>query len=258
VTPGPAPSPYQVAAGPVRSIHRRALIVLVGYAAPLAVLVLAVLLPLLGPAVAGGAAAAVWLVLVLFYMRSATRLAVSLVGASPADPDRYPRLFNLTESLCVTSGLPKPDLMVVDSERPNSFSVGLAPSSAVVVVTSALAETFTRLEMEATLAHELSHIRRGDTAVASALAAVLWPWSLYAPRTAARLAAFIRGDAESSADVAAIGLTRYPPALLSALRRMDAPLSERAPLRSVDLLWNAAPRTGADALGTRIEALLEL
>jgi len=39
---------------------------------------------------------------------------------------------------------------------------------------------------------------------------------------------------------------------------MDAPLSERAPLRSVDLLWNAAPRTGADALGTRIEALLEL
>ena len=39
-----------------------------------------------------------------------------LCRARPADPEEYPRLHNLVEGLCIASGLPKPDLYVIDDE----------------------------------------------------------------------------------------------------------------------------------------------
>lgn len=257
-----APSPYEVAAGHEARGRRRALGLVAGATAPGAVVMLVVLLVAAGAVVAVPVAVVVWAGLVGLLWRAAPGLVVRGLGAVPADPESMARLHNLTERLCVAAGLPKPALLVVADDSPNSLSVGLSRRSACLVVTSGLAARLSRLELEAVLAHELSHIRRGDIAVSAAAGATLGPVLRVAPGAARRLAERLLEGREAAADVAAIGLTRYPPALASALERMrdGAPGGGRAGPPAAALLWNVAPvpAGAADSVDVRIEALLEL
>ena len=257
-----APSPYEVAAGHEARGRRRALGLVAGATAPGVVVVLIVLLVVVGVVVAVPVAVVLWVGLIALLWRVAPGLVVRGLGAEPADPEGFARLHNLTESLCVAAGLPKPALLVVADDAPNSLSVGLSRRSACLVVTSGLAAKLSRLELEAVLAHELSHIRRGDIAVSAAAGATLGPVLRMAPGTGRRLAERLLEGREAAADVAAIGLTRYPPALASALERMrdEAPGGTGGGPAGPALLWNVAPvQAGtADSVEVRIEALLEL
>lgn len=257
-----APSPYEVAAGHEARGRRRALGLVAGATAPGAVVVLVVLLVLVGPVEAVPAAVVLWAGLIGLLWRAAPGVVVRGLGAQPADPAAFARLHNLTESLCVAAGLPKPALLVVADDSPNSMSVGLSRRSASLVVTSGLAAQLSRLELEAVLAHELSHIRRGDVAVSAAAGATLGPVLRVAPGAGRRLAGRLLEGREAAADVAAVGLTRYPPALASALERMrdgSAGKTGRGPAGAA-LLWNVAPVAAgpADSVDVRIESLLEL
>ncbi|MBV8983988.1 MAG: zinc metalloprotease HtpX, partial [Acidimicrobiia bacterium] len=49
-------------------------------------------------------------------------VALSMGHARPADPDRYPRLHNVIEGLCVAAGLPKPRVYVIEDAAPNAFA----------------------------------------------------------------------------------------------------------------------------------------
>jgi heat shock protein HtpX len=257
-----APSPYEVAAGHASGQRRRALGLVAGATAPAAVVVLVVVVLAVGVVVAVPVAVVLWAGLTGWLWRAAPGLVVRGLGAEPADPDRHARLHNLAESLCVAAGLPKPALLVVADDAPNSLSVGLSRQSACLVVTSGLADKLSRLELEAVLAHELSHIRRGDIAVSAAAGATLGPVLRVAPGAGRRLADRVLEGREAAADVAAVGLTRYPPALVSALERMRDEATG-APGRGPSgtaLLWNVAPVPPgtADTVDVRIEALLEL
>ena len=78
---------------------------------------------------------------------------------SPSRLDDEPRYHNLVEGLCVSAGLPKPELYVIDDDAPNSFATGRNPDHAAIVVTTGLLEKLSRMELEGVLAHELAHIR---------------------------------------------------------------------------------------------------
>jgi hypothetical protein len=82
------------------------------------------------------------------------------------------------------------------------------------------------------------------------------------PGAGRRLAERLLGGREAAADVAAVGLTRYPPALASALERMrdGAGGAPRSAPAGAALLWNVAPvpAGAADSVDVRIGALLEL
>ena len=257
-----APSPYEVAAGHEARGRRRALGLVAGATAPPAVAVLVVLLVVVGVVVAVPVAVVLWAGLIALLWRAAPGLVVNGLGAEPADPEGFARLHNLTESLCVAAGLPKPTLLVVAHDVPNSLTVGLTRRSAYLVVTSGLTAKLSRLELEAVLAHELSHIRRGDMAVSAAAGATLGPLLGIAPGAGRRLAGRLFEGREAAADVAAMGLTRYPPALVSALERMRDETSGRVVPGSAAsaLLWNVAPASAgtSDTVDVRIEALLEV
>jgi len=93
------------------------------------------------------------------------KAALAICHAKPADPHQYARLYNLVEGLCIASGLPKPRLYIIDDPAPNAFSTGRNPKHAAVAVTTGLLEKMNRIELEAVLAHELSHIRNYDILV---------------------------------------------------------------------------------------------
>lgn len=172
-------------------------------------------------------------------------LTTWIVGASPAGPERQPRVHNLLDRLCPSAGVARPEVWVLDSETPNAMLVATAERRARLVVTAGLVSRLSRVELEAVLAHELMHLRSGDAIPSTVAVAAGWPL----------LAGIACAGRERDADLAAASLTRYPPGLAAALESLDGPgalpvggLAARLSAH----LWLASP--GAP-LGPRIAEL---
>ena len=202
-----------------------------------------------------------------FLWRAAAGRALSLLRAQPLDRTsrEAARLHNLVDGLCVVAGLPRPRILVVPEAGLNALAVGTSPEAAALVVTSGLVAGLSRIEMEGVVAHELSHIRRGDALVAAVATVTAGPLASVWPALGARAVAALLDGREEPADAAAVGLTKFPPALASALDRMrDHRIAAGHPV--IDPLWDVAPSpsgTGRDAVvsalgANRVEERIEL
>ncbi|WP_270938427.1 M48 family metallopeptidase, partial [Falsiroseomonas oryzae] len=78
------------------------------------------------------------------------------------DPREEPRLWQLTETLCISRGMRMPRLAVIETPQRNAFASGLTPEKAGVTVTRGLMDALDDRELSAVIAHELAHIRNGD------------------------------------------------------------------------------------------------
>ena len=91
------------------------------------------------------------------------RILDAVTGARRiADPREAPRLWHLTETLCISRGMRMPRLAVIPSRARNAFATGLTPDKAGVTVTQGLLDALDDREISAVIAHELAHIRNGD------------------------------------------------------------------------------------------------
>jgi heat shock protein HtpX len=79
-----------------------------------------------------------------------------------ADPRDAPRLWTLTEALCISRGMTMPRLAVIETPARNAFASGLTPQRAGVTVTRGLMDALDDRELSAVIGHELAHIRNGD------------------------------------------------------------------------------------------------
>ncbi|MBW3557647.1 MAG: M48 family metallopeptidase [Actinobacteria bacterium] len=203
-------------------------------------------------ALAAGAAASV-----AWWRSDAIVLAAS--HARPADVRDHARLHNLVEGLCIGAGLPKPRLFVIEDPALNAFAVGRDPRHAAVAVTTGLLDKLTRVELEAVLAHELSHVKNYDIRLstlavttvgavallaecalrfrrwgglrhrdersegsrpAAVLGLVGLPLLALAPVVPRLMQRVVSPRRETLADVTAAAVTRYPPGLISALEKL--------------------------------------
>ncbi|HZC30546.1 MAG TPA: zinc metalloprotease HtpX, partial [Gaiellaceae bacterium] len=114
------------------------------------------------------------------------KLALAASGAKIVSPEEAPELHAMVERLCAMSDLPKPRLAIVDTDVPNSFATGRNPKHAAVAVTTGLWRRMEPKEIEAVLAHELSHIANRDVLIMTVasffamLAALLTRIGMYA------------------------------------------------------------------------------
>lgn len=83
-------------------------------------------------------------------------------GARVIAEDEYPELHMMVEKLCKEADLPKPKIAIMQSAVPNAFATGRSPKHAVVACTDSIMRLLTRDEMEAVIAHELSHVKNRD------------------------------------------------------------------------------------------------
>jgi Zn-dependent protease with chaperone function len=172
--------------------------------------------------VAGVAAGVVVLLLVAAVVwRSATPIALHVLGARPLREDEAPSLFNVVEGLCPTFGVRAPRLMVVDDDVPNACALGARDDAAVLVVTSGLIDKLGPIELEGVVGHELTHVKRHDTVVSAVAVTVVGPiaWATGSDRLLHR--AVGRGR-ELRADTVAVASVRYPPGLHDALQTLVA------------------------------------
>jgi heat shock protein HtpX len=83
-------------------------------------------------------------------------------GAKKVERIAEPKLYNLLENLCISRGLTMPALRIMETDALNAFATGLHKGQYSITVTRGLMNTLSDEELEAVLAHELTHIRNAD------------------------------------------------------------------------------------------------
>jgi len=85
--------------------------------------------------------------------------------AIPVDRHAAAGLYEIVERLTHKANLPMPQLYIVPDQMPNAFATGRDQEHAVVAVTEGLLDLLNEEEVEAVIAHELSHIKHYDMLV---------------------------------------------------------------------------------------------
>ena len=101
-----------------------------------------------------------------YYHADLITLSVSGAHLLPTEGEGK-RVHRAVENAAIGAGLPKPRVFYIDDTAPNAFATGRDPEHAAVVVTRGLVEKLDKRELEAVLAHEMSHIGNYDIRVMS-------------------------------------------------------------------------------------------
>jgi heat shock protein HtpX len=146
----------------IRANRFRSTIVILGF-----VVLLLVLAGLIGLALdlsLGVVALVVALLYAIFAVWRSRSMIAGMTHAQPVGDNELRPLRRLVENVSIGAGLPvTPELRVVDDAAPNAFAAGLRPTASYVGVTTGLLRTMPKRELEAVIAHEVSHIRNRDT-----------------------------------------------------------------------------------------------
>jgi heat shock protein HtpX len=79
----------------------------------------------------------------------------------PANPEQE-WLVNTVRALAGQARIGMPEVGIFDSPQPNAFATGARRDAALVAVSSGLLRSMSRSEVEAVLAHEITHVANGD------------------------------------------------------------------------------------------------
>jgi heat shock protein HtpX len=225
--------------------------------------------------------------------RYGDRLVLRVSRARPASREEYPQLHNLVEGLCIAAGMPVPAIYVIDEKAPNAFATGRDPEHSSIAVTTGLMEITNRVELEGVLAHELSHVKNRDILVGTLAATLvgvvvlLGSWMRYglfwgggrgrdrgggggnpvfliialvgmilAPLGAQLIRLAVSRRREYLADADGALLTRYPPGLASALRKISQSTNTmRVANNATAHLWFNQPSRAVGEGHSRVERL---
>lgn len=117
---------------------------------------------------------------------AASKLAMNMTGARQIEKKDAPELWRVVENLAITSGMPMPDVYIIQDPAPNAFATGRDPKHAIVGATTGLLDIMDKRELTAVMAHEMSHVRNYDirvSMIAFGLVSVIGVISDFALRT---------------------------------------------------------------------------
>lgn len=172
------------------------------------------------------------------------------------------QLANIVEEMAIASGLPVPEVFVLDNEQGiNAFAAGWTADNAAIGVTRGALDHFTRRELQGVIAHEFSHIANGDMrvktriigwvfgiSVLTVLGRLLLEWMFWAPR---------RRDSKdnSAAAIAALGFGLL---IIGAVGTVFARLVQAAVNRQREYLADASAVQYTRDPGSIGEALVKI
>ncbi len=108
------------------------------------------------------AGAVIWLLIAYRFHQA---MIDNQTGAHGVTRQEEPKLYNLLENLCISRGIPMPKLKITEDTALNAYATGLNERQYTIAVTRGLVEHLNDREIEAVLAHELTHIRNGDVRI---------------------------------------------------------------------------------------------
>jgi heat shock protein HtpX len=93
------------------------------------------------------------------------KIAMFSMHAHEVTPEQEPKLHQIVDRLCLLADMEKPRVGVAETDMPNAFATGRSPKHAVICATRGLMSRLSDEELEAVLAHELSHVAHRDVAI---------------------------------------------------------------------------------------------
>ena len=100
--------------------------------------------------------------LLVFQFFSSDKLVLWSMKAKIVSPQELPQIHGIVERLAQVVDIPKPKVALANTDIPNACATGRSPKKSVVCVTAGLMRLLSDAELEAVLAHELSHIKNRD------------------------------------------------------------------------------------------------
>jgi len=183
------------------------------------------------------------------------KIVVSINGAQVANRKDFFDFYTVTENLSIANGTPVPKIYFIDSPAMNAFATGRNPKNALICATTGLLQKLDRTELEAVVAHELSHIKNYDILLMMIVSILIGTLSIltnsitrssflggksrdndksnpiiaiiglvliiFAPIIAKLIQLAISRRREFLADASAIKLTRQPQGLIDALTKIS-------------------------------------
>jgi heat shock protein HtpX len=101
----------------------------------------------------------VWFIIAWLFHSSMIRLAT---GSKPLERKDNKRVYNILENLCMAHGITPPRLYIIYDSSLNAFASGISEKNYSISVSSGMLEKLDDAELEAVIAHELTHIRNRD------------------------------------------------------------------------------------------------
>ncbi len=203
------------------------------------------------------------LIMSLLSYYQSDRIALAATGARPVREGEYIRYKNTVEALSIAAGIPTPRIYVIESPAMNAFATGRNPENSAIAVTTGLLERMNNQELEGVIGHEISHIKNYDILLQTMtmvlvgtviilsdiflrmvwfrddsedsggagiiLALIGIVLAIIAPLLAQIIRLALSRRREFLADANSALLTRYPPGLASALRKL---MEDNRPLRT--------------------------
>ena len=190
------------------------------------------------------------------------RIVLSMTGAKPVSREDDPRLYYMVEGLSIAAGLPTPSIYTIYDQGMNAFATGRNPKKGVIVFTKGLLENLNDEELKGVISHELAHIKNYDillgtiivvlvgmvSIIANTMTRVLFfggrgrrstkgsgggiitivilvagiVFIILSPIVAMLIRMAISRNREYLADSTGSLISRYPPGLASALKKIDS------------------------------------
>jgi heat shock protein HtpX len=219
------------------------------------------------------------------------KIVLASTRAREVPSQEAPRLHNIIEGLAIAAGIPKPRVWIVPETAPNAFATGRDPEHSHVAVTQGLLDSMNRVELEGVLGHEMAHVLDRDILVGTVVATLvgaavllaeffmrMWWWGgfrgrrgsgsgggaasalifavgfvllILAPIFAQLIRLAVSRNREYLADAQGAMLTRYPPGLIAALKKLQsAPTAMRSANNATAHLWlNQPSRLEGERMG---------
>ncbi len=186
---------------------------------------------------------------------AAGSIATTMAGAKEIEKKDNPRFYNIVENLSITTGLPMPRVYIIDDPAPNAFATGRDPKHAIVAATTGLIDIMDDKELNAVMAHEMSHVKNYDIRVSMIVFGLVCVIGLisdlgfrmmfygnrrrneegspvgyvmmllvaiFAPICASIAQMAVSRQREFLADASAVNITRYPEGMISALKKLES------------------------------------
>ena len=219
------------------------------------------------------------------------RIVLASTRAKEVTKQDAPRLINIVEGLAIAAGVPMPRVWIVPESAPNAFATGRDPEHSHVAVTQGLLDTMNRVELEGVIGHEMAHVQDRDILVGTVVATLvgaavllaeffmrMWWWGgfrgrrgndsgggaasalifavgfvllILAPIFGQLIRLAVSRNREYLADAQGAMLTRYPPGLIAALKKLQsAPTAMRSANNATAHLWlNQPSRLEGERMG---------
>lgn len=202
---------------------------------------------------------------------NAERRLLERCGDTEPESGNYPRITNLVDALCLTTGVSAPEIRVLRSSASNIAAIGRSPDKSTLILTTGLIESVSRVALEAVLANRIAQITNYRVALTTTTLTTfgltlgstrirIWPLLPLGLLSGGRLAKGPDLDSDFSDDAAGVTVTRYPPGMVEALEILENQHQVAGTDAHTSPLWLLDPSNGAErpSVQARIASLREM